>query len=58
MEVYFNELSLENNQAVQYQDMTRLKDLYSSLEAPKKPKQTACLKLLKMEICIMWFITN
>lgn len=31
MEVYFNELSLENNQAVQYQDMTRLKDLYSSL---------------------------
>lgn len=31
MEVYFNELSLEEDQDVQYQDMTRLKDLYSGL---------------------------
>ena len=31
MEVYFNELSLGEDQTVQYQDMIRLKDLYSNL---------------------------
>ena len=32
MEVYFNELSLIEDQTVQYQDMIRLKDLYSKLK--------------------------
>ena len=32
MEVYFNELSLEKSQNVQYQDVIRLKDLYSCLK--------------------------
>ena len=32
MEVYFNELSLGENQPVQYQDVTRLRDLYSNLK--------------------------